>query len=50
MGGRQIIVELPCAVCRIERTVSLANADAVGTVYREDRFRCSQLRNVVCGE
>ena len=49
-GGRQITVELPCAVCRIERTVSLANADAVGTVYREDGFRCSMLRNVVCGE
>ena len=30
--------------------MSLASADAVGRVYREDGFRCSQLRNVVCGE
>ena len=49
-GGRQITVEFSYAVCRIERTVSLANADMVGTVYREDGFRCSLLRNMVCGE
>ena len=49
-GGRQITVELVCATCRLERTVGLADADLMTSVFCENGFQCSMLVGVMCGD
>ena len=50
VGGRRITADIACSVCRRERPVSLAGADASLTAFYENGFRCDMLGGVACGE
>ena len=50
MGGRQIIVDLLCAVCHHERRVLLGDTEGQSAVFNVNGFRYPMLHEVTCGD